>query len=328
MHKIFSAESKTVLVTGANGFVGQPLCAVMHQHGWHVKAAVRSACHFPDGVELVSVGAIDSQTDWTEALTGVDVVIHLAARVHVMKDVSADPLADFLEINLYGTVNLARQAACAGVKRLVFVSSIKVHGEETSSQRSYTEQDEPAPQDPYGVSKWEAEQALQHIEQATGLEVVIVRPPLVYGPGVGGNFLRLLILVARSIPLPLSLVENRRSMIYLGNFLDVLATCACHLGAVGKTFLVSDGESISTAQLIRDLARLMGKHSFMWPLPSALLRFVGRFVGRVDETERLLGSLLIDSSKIRRELEWMPPFSMERGLTETVRWFQARRGHV
>lgn len=315
-----------ILVTGASGFVGRPLCAELFRQGHALQAAVRSANVRIDDVGQAIVGPIDSGTDWSTALSDVDIVIHLAARVHVMKESTEDPLAEFLKVNLYGTENLARQAARAGVKRLVYASSIKVNGEQTTLP--FTESDGPNPQDPYGISKCEAEQALHRVAAETSLEVVIVRPPLVYGPGVGGNFWRLLKLVERGIPLPLASVENRRSMIYLGNFVDVLIACASHPDSAGKTFLVSDGEDISTAQLIRELARLMGKPPYLWPFPPTLLRLLGRFVGKLDEVDRLVGSLVIDSSKIRCELGWTPPFSVEQGLAETVGWFQKRSGRV
>jgi nucleoside-diphosphate-sugar epimerase len=316
-----------ILVTGATGFVGQALCAELVRCGHKVRGALRridGPGRLTAGVDAVVTGSIAAATNWSAALRGVDVVIHLAARVHVMQDEAADPLAEYRRVNLYGTANLARQAKSAGVRRLVFVSSVKVNGEEIPGEQSYTERQVPSPRDPYGISKWEAEQALQEIARETGLEAVIVRPPLVYGPGVGGNFRRLLELVDCGIPLPLASVANRRSMIYLGNLVDLLAVCACHPAAAGKTFLVSDGEDVSTARLIRELARLLGRPVRLWPLPPVLLRLAGRLAGRRDEVERLCGSLVIDSSKIRRETGWAPPFSMAQGLAATAGWFQQR----
>lgn len=317
-----------ILVTGASGFVGRALCTELIRRGRDVRGAIRTPLH-PASLpcELATVADIGPNTDWSGALSGVDVVVHLAARVHVMRETAVDPLLAFREVNVAGTEQLARSAASSGIKRLVYVSSIKVNGESTGS-KPFSEEDVPSPQDPYGISKYEAELALRRVAHETGLEVVIVRPPLVYGPGVGGNFWRLLRLVERGIPLPLASVENRRSMIYLGNFVDLLVACASHPDAAGKTFLVSDGEDVSTAQLIRYLARFMGKPSYLWPFPPTLLRLAGRLVGKPDEVERLLGSLVIDSSKIRRELGRTPPFSMEQGLAETVRWFQMRGGRA
>lgn len=323
-----------VLVTGGNGFVGTALCNSLLHQGHGVRKAIRAPGKVGGTTRNTEhnriadletiIGQIEPETNWLDKLCDVDVVIHLAARVHVMKEAAADPLAEFLKVNLHSTENLARQSARAGVKRLVYISSIKVNGERTKETLPFTESDEPNPQDPYGVSKCKAEEALHRVAAETGLEIVIVRPPLVYGPGVGGNFWRLLKLVERGIPLPLASAENRRSMIYLGNIVDALIVCASHPDAAGKTFLVSDGEDISTSQLIRELARQMGKPSYLWPFPPTLLRLLGRFVGKLDEVDRLVGSLVIDSSKIRRELGWTPPFSMEQGLAETVGWFQKR----
>lgn len=316
-----------LLVTGANGFVGQAVCNALINAGsnYEVRGAVRRGGR--NDVENVAVGDIGPETDWSVALQGVDVVVHLAARVHVMRETAVDSLAEFRKTNTFGTENLARVAARMGVRRFVYISTIKVNGEETVG-RPFVETDLPHPIDPYAISKFEAEQLLGKIGEETGMEIVILRPPLVYGPEVKANFLRLMDWVGRGIPLPLASVENWRSMIYLGNFVDVLAACASHPDAAGKTFLVSDGEDISTAQLIRNLARLMGKPAYLWPFPPVLLRLFGRFVGRLDEVERLLGSLVVDSSNIRRELGWTPPFSMEQGLAETVRWFRMRSGRA
>lgn len=314
----FTAKPVSVLVTGASGFVGQVLCIEATLRSMHVRGAVRSACELPDGTELVVVGSIDGATGWSIALRGVDVVIHLAARVHVMKDSAADPLAEFLKVNLHGTANLARQAAQAGVKRLVYVSSIKVNGEETRDGQKYSEADLPAPQDPYSISKWEAEQALHRIAQETGLEVVIVRPPLVYGPGVKGNFARMMGAVAGHAPMPFASVRNQRSLIYVNNLVDALIACATHSAAAGQTYLVCDGEDISTPDLLRQLAAVMGVSSRLFPCPPALLRLAAKLTGKSEQMERLLGSLQIDDAKIRRELNWQPPFSLNQGLRATA----------
>jgi len=266
----------------------------------------------------VTVGEVNSQTDWSAALAGVDLVIHLAARVHVMHETSIDPLDEFRRTNVHGTEHLARTAAAHGVKRLIFVSSIKVNGEETIGGNSYTELDVNSPQDPYGVSKMEAEQALHRVAQETGLEVVIVRPPLIYGPGVKGNFAQMFKVLVKGIPLPLASVRNLRSLLYLGNFVDALRTCATHPAAAGKTYLVSDGENISTPELLRQLGAAMGHPARLLPCPPALLKLAGRLLGRSDQIDRLLGSLQVDSSKIRRELDWQPPFTLKEGLGLTV----------
>lgn len=311
-----------LLITGASGFVGRSLCVEAIRRGLCVRGAVRSRHQLPAGVAPAIVGPIDGKTDWTDALKDVDVVIHLAARVHVMRETAGDPLAEFLEVNLYGTENLARQAVRAGVKRFIYISSIKVNGESTEAH-PFSETDNPNPQDPYAISKWQAEQALQRIAQETGLEVVIVRPPLVYGPEVKGNFARMLKVLAKGIPLPLASVRNLRSLIYVENLVDALITCATHPAAAGQTYLVSDGEDISTPDLLRQLGVAMGHPVRLFPCPPALLKLAGRWTGKGEQVERLLDSLRVDSSKIRRELNWTPPYTLEQGLRATAAWYRA-----
>lgn len=307
-----------MLVTGANGFVGRALCDEAAAQGFRVRGATRTICHLAGVAENVIVGACDNETDWTHALDGIDAVIHLAARVHVMHDESGDPLAEFRKVNVAGAENLARQAASAGVKRFVYVSSIKVNGEATCGEGKYTELNPPDPQDPYSVSKWEAEQALHRVAAETGLEVVIVRPPLVYGAGVKGNFAQMLRVLAGGIPLPLAAADNRRSLVYVGNLVDALILCATHPAAAGQTYLVSDGEDVSTPELLRQLGAALGHPARLFSCPHALLRLAGRLTCRADQVERLLGSLRVDSSKIRRELNWIPPFTLECGLRATA----------
>ncbi|MDH5479902.1 MAG: SDR family oxidoreductase [Nitrosomonas sp.] len=309
------------LITGANGFIGKALCAALIQRGQSVRAAVRGATSLVEGAELVIVGKIDGETDWTNALRGVGAVIHLAARVHVMKESAADPLAEYLKVNLDGTKNLAVQAACAGVKRFVYVSSVKVNGEQTHGQQSYTEQDTPTPQDSYGITKYQAENALHHVAQETGLEMVIVRPPLVYGPGVKGNFISLLSAINRGIPLPLAGANNARSLIYVGNLVDALIVCATHPNATGQTYLVSDGEPISTALLVKEIADALGRKNHMFYFPPGLLRLIAAMLGRADKIDRLFGSLHVNDNKIRQELSWSPPYTLTQGLRETVNWY-------
>lgn len=306
-----------ILVTGANGFVGQALCAESIRRGLHIRGAMRSTCELSAGTESVIVGAIDGTTDWADALRGVDVVIHLAARVHVMKDATTDPLSEFLKVNLHATVNLAQQAVRAGVKRFVYVSSVKVNGEQTREMKPFVESDNPDPQDPYAISKWRAEQGLHRVAQETGLEVVIVRPPLVYGPGVKGNFAQMLKVLNSGIPLPLSAVNNLRSLIYVENLVDAILACAEQPGAAGKTYLVSDGEDISTPDLLRRLGRAIGHPARLFPLPIWVLRLGGMLLGRSKQVERLVGSLRVDSGRIRRELGWQPPYTLEQGLHAT-----------
>lgn len=314
-----TSSVKRILVTGANGFIGRSLCAEAVARNLVVIGATRTACNVAANVKNIVVGSVDSNTDWQEALAGCDVVIHLAARVHVMQESSDNPLAEFRRLNLVGTEHLARSAASAGVKRFVYVSSIKVNGEETASNDVYCEQDVPDPQDPYGVSKWEAEQVLHRIAKETKLEVVIVRPPLVYGAGVKGNFSQMLSVLVQGLPLPFESIENRRSLVYVENLVDALILCAAHPVAAGQTYLVSDGEDISTPDLLKKLSLAMDKHSHLFSFPVALLKLAGRLVGKSDQVARIVGSLQVDSSKIRRELGWVPPFSLDDGLRATVK---------
>ena len=327
-----------ILITGANGFVGRALCALAQQRGIAVRAAVRQHVEEPGEIETVMVGEINGSTDWISALRDVDVVIHLAARVHVMCENAENPLEEFRKVNVAGTEHLARSAAASGVKRLVFISSIKVNGESTFPASSlqkkippspplskwgiknpvFSEADEANPQDPYGISKWEAEQALHRVASETGLEVVIVRPPLVYGARVKGNFEQMLKVLTKGIPLPLATVNNLRSLVYIGNFVDALLKCATHPAAAGQTYLVSDGEDVSTPELLRQLGVAMDHPAHLLPCPPVLLKLAGRLVGKSDQIDRLLGSLQIDSSKIRRELGWHPPYTLQEGLRLTV----------
>lgn len=315
----------TILVTGANGFVGRALCSELSRRGTAVRAVVRDAARgagLPG--ELAVIGTPLHETDWSPIVAGVDAVIHLAARVHVMKETAGDPLAAFRAVNVEGTAAVAQSAARQGVKRFVFVSSIKVNGEETP-ERAFRADDAPAPQDPYGASKWEAELLLKKIAEETGLEVVIVRPPLVYGPGVGGNFLRLLKLVERGFPLPLGRVDNRRSMIYSRNLADALIACALHRAAAGETFLVSDGEDLSTAELIRRMAGALGTTARLLPVPRAMLGLAGRLTGKSDEMQRLISSLTVNTERIQAALGWSAPYTLDEGMAETARWYRTAR---
>lgn len=278
------------------------------------------------GIDVHSISRtqqeIDGSTDWRDALQGASVVIHLAARVHVMHESAVDPLAEFRKVNVEGPERLARSAAAAGVKRLVYVSSIKVNGEETIGGQRYSETSAPSPKDPYGVSKWEAEQALQRVAAETGLEVVIIRPPLVYGIGVKGNFAQMLSAVSRRIPLPFAAVRNQRSLIYVGNLVDALISCAIHPAAAGKTYLVCDGEDISTPELLNSLGDEMGRPARLFQFPMWLLSMMGKIAGRSDQLLRLTGSLQIDSHKICSELNWKPPYSLQQGLQKTAEWYR------
>ena len=312
----------SVLITGAGGFIGRALCTRILAENWQVRGTVRSESgvnRLPDGTEAISIRSIDSDTNWDDALRDIDTVVHLAARVHVVDDTCSDPLAEYRKVNVEGTKCLAVAAANAGVKRFIFISSIKVNGEGRAS--AYSEEDEEAPEDPYGVSKWEAEQELRKISDTTGIEVVILRPPLVYGPGVKANFLQLFKIVERGIPLPLSSVKNRRSFIYLGNLIDVIITCINNPRVKGRTFLVNDREDVSTPELIRKIASTLGKPSRLFFIPPSLMRMAGKFIGKSAAIDRLFGSLTLDSTKIRKEIGWNPPYTMEYGLKETAKWY-------
>lgn len=318
------SSKENILVTGANGFIGQRLCETLLNAGYFVRGAVR---HFLEGVhslksgnnaEFVFIDDISQETNWSIALKGIDCIIHLAARVHIMRETSGDPFTVFRKVNAEGTSLLARMAADAGVKRFIFLSTVKVNGEETENHQ-FTERDTPNPHDDYSTSKWEAEQALHNISDATGLEIVILRLPLVYGQGVKANFLRLLDMVNKNIPLPLSMVNNKRSMIYIGNLIDAIIRCITHPDAAGETFLVSDGQDVSTPELIRMIAKAMGKKARLFPCPVPLLKMIGKVAGKSSEIERLTGSLQIDSAKIRKTLNWTPPFTIEEGIMETVK---------
>lgn len=302
-----------IAVTGATGFVGSALCRHLRAHGHHVVPVVRQAAGLPN--EL-AVGTIAATTEWRFALADCEAVVHLAARVHVMDETTRDPLALYRSTNTDATLNLARQAAQAGVKRFVFISSIKVNGE--GRDTPYLETDLVAPEDAYAISKWEAEQGLWQIAQETGLEVVILRPPLVYGPGVKANFLRLLQIVARGWPLPLGTIRNRRSLLYLGNFSDAIRISLEHPAAAGQTFLIDDGQPVSTPELIRAVAHAMGRPERLLAVPVGMLQFAGALIGKQAAVARLTSSLWVDSSLIRSRLDWTPPFTLEAGLAETV----------
>ncbi len=308
-----------ILVTGANGFVGQALCDALRQRNHGVRAIVRRV---RDDTRVTALGEIDEKTVWTTALLGIDVVIHLAARVHVMQDSAVDPIAEFSRINTAGTDNLARAAAASGVKRLVYVSSIKVNGEATVGAQKFTEADLPAPQDPYGISKFAAELALHRVAKETPLEIVVVRPALVYGAGVKGNFEHMLQVLMSRIPLPLAAIRNQRSMIYLGNLVDALMTCATHPNAAGNTYLVSDGEDIATPNLLRQLGAALGKSARLFPFPTTWLQVLAQRFGKGAQIARLTQSLKVDSGKIRRDLAWTPPFSLHEGLVITAQSYR------
>ena len=266
----------------------------------------------------VCVGEITGSTDFAAVLGRFSTVVHLAARVHVMDDTADDPLAAFRAVNVDGSLNLARQAAAAGVKRFVFISSVKVNGEHTQPGLAFTETDEPNPQDAYGLSKHEAEQGLRQLAANTGMEVVIIRPPLVYGPGVKANFAALLRAVQRGWPLPLGAVHNQRSLVALDNLVDFIVTCITHPQAANQTFLVSDGHDLSTTELVRGMARAAGVPARLLQIPVWALQAGAALLGKGDAVQRLCGNLQVDISKARHLLGWVPPISVEEGLRRVV----------
>ena len=321
------------LVTGASGFIGRALCAALIAQEVKVRCVSRRADMFVSSIpqtvishqagEWVSVGDIGPDTDWTAALDNVDAVVHLAARAHLMKECVRDSLAEYRRVNVLGTERLFQMAQSAGVRRFVYVSSIGVNGRVTTDY-PFTEESSIKPEDPYAVSKWEAECVLPNRANESGMEIVIIRPPLVYGPGVPGNFLRLLHWVDKGMPLPLGSIRNRRSLIALDNLVDILMLCLKHPHAVGEIFSVSDGESLSTPELIRRLARELGRSVRLVPFPENFLRCAARLLGCQKDMERLFSSLEIDSTKMRLLLDWVPSISVDEGLRRTAHWYLAK----
>jgi UDP-N-acetyl-alpha-D-quinovosamine dehydrogenase len=320
-----STQIRKILVTGADGFIGHALCKKLLADNYKIKAIVRSKNYnsrFPTGIDISQIESVGPKTDWSEALIGIECVVHLAARVHIVTNDTQNPLTVFREVNVAGTERLAREAASANVTRLIYMSSVKVNGEGRSIP--YNEKDILKPRDAYGISKWEAEKVLYKISEETGMEIVILRSPLVYGPGVKANFLRLLKIIERGIPLPLASVNNRRSLIYSENLVDAIITCMKHPKAAGRTYFVSDNEDVSTPDLIRRMGFALGQPVRLFHCPSDVLKVAGRLSGKVTEMERLTGSLTVDISKIINELDWAPPFSMTRGLRETAEWYRKK----
>jgi nucleoside-diphosphate-sugar epimerase len=311
--------TSSVLVTGATGLVGSGVVPRLAAAGVETLACVRrEIVSMPKGVRVVPVAELIANTDWRQVLAGVKSVVRLAARLHVTHDTAADPLTAFRAVNVDGTLNLARQAAAAGVKRFVFISSVKVNGEFTPPGRAFTEADAPNPQDAYGLSKHEAEEGLRQIASDTGMEVVIIRSPLVYGPGVKANFAALMRAVQRGWPLPLGAVHNQRSLVALDNLVDFIVTCITHPQAANQTFLVSDGQDLSTIELVRRLAQAAGVPARLLPVPVWALQAGARLRGKGDAVQRLCGNLQVDMSKARSLLGWVPPVSVQEGLRRAM----------
>lgn len=306
-----------VLVTGSNGFIGRALCSELERSNHQVIRAVRTSITPWE----VPVGELNEQTPWDDALSaGVDVVVHLAGRVPADGKATDGKSNLFYPTNTLGTANLALQCKLHGVKRFIFISTVKVLGE--SKDSSYRSDDLAAPVDNYSISKWDAEQALCQISKETGLEVVILRPSLVYGPSVKGNFLHLLQAVDQGLPLPFGAVRNLRSLVYLDNLVDLIKLCLVHPAAAGKTFLVSDGDDVSTPELIRRVAKALGRNPFMVSVPVSWMKWAGKLLGKKAAVDRLVGSLSVEIAPLQQTLGWHPPYSMQAGLAATAQWYR------
>lgn len=314
-----------ILVTGSTGFVGNALLSRFSLNPiWQLRGTVRHhIAATSSGTEFVRIGGLAADTDWSSAIANIDVVVHTAARVHVMRDTATDPLVEFRRVNVEGTLNLARQAMNVGVRRFIFVSSIKVNGEVTIAGRPYTADDIPSPIDPYGISKYEAEQGLHQLAQETGMEVVIIRPVLVYGPGVKANFLSMMYWLYKGIPLPFGAIHNQRSFVALDNLADLITTCIYHPAAANQIFLVSDDDDISTTELLQRMGIAMGRPTRLIPVPTQVLQVAFRLLGKADFFQRLCGSLQVDISKTRKLLGWTPPVSADEALKQTAQHFLA-----
>jgi len=320
--------AERILVTGANGFIGRGLVRELRTRGREVLGAVRRGADVGPGAGVENymvVGEIGPESVWDNALKDVSTVVHLAGRAHVLKETLADPLVAYRLVNVAGTEKLARSAAAAGVERLIFLSSIGVNGN-NSGIRPFNETDLPKPHNDYTTSKWEAEQLLITIGKETGMEIVIIRPPLVYGPGVKANFLALLGLVSRGTPLPFGRVNNLRSLLGLDNLVDFIILCIDQPAAAGETFLLADGEDISTPDLIRMIAASMGRPARLLPVPPAIMALAGRLIGRYETWEKVCGSLRLDTAKVKNCLGWRPVLGMAEGIERTVRWYK-QSGH-
>lgn len=308
-----------LLITGANGFIGRALISKLAlQTNYFIRASVRKkTIQFPRQIEVFENMEASSNTNWTDALRDIDVVIHLLARVHVMHDKVANPLLEFRNINVNATIALAKIAAKQGIKRFIFLSTVKVNGESTFN-KPFSELDLPHPQDAYAISKWEAEEALKKISKDTGMELVIIRSPLAYGPNVKANFLKMIQYVKRGIPLPLGAIQNKRSLIGIDNLVDFIVTTISHPKAANHTFLISDDEDISTTDLLRRIGKHIGKPARLIPLHPRILSFLFNILGRQDFGDRLLGSLEVDITKAKKLLAWFPPKTLDEGLRVTV----------
>ena len=316
-------SAQRVLVTGAGGFIGRAACTALQRRGHSVLGALRKRdpAHESELIDYLSMGDMDESTNWSSALKGIDSVVHLAARVHLMNDTASDPLSEFRRFNVDLTLNLARQAASAGVRRFVFVSSVKVNGENTPFGQPFTAEDMPRPTDFYGISKHEAEQLLVQLAESTGMEVVIIRPVLVYGAGVRANFYQMMDWLKKGVPLPLKALDNQRSLLALDNLVDMIATCLSHPSAANQTFLVSDGEDLTVSELMERTSMALGRKARLLTMPMALLKLIGRVFGKQAVIHRLCEPLQVDIMKSRQLLGWSPPVSVDLALKKTANWY-------
>ena len=311
-----------VLVTGSNGFLGSALTASLKSQGIDVLGTLRKSKH---SQKQIAIGEIHRETDWSKALVGIDVVVHCAARVHVMNDTASDPLDDFREVNTRATINLANQASAAGVKRFIFISSIKAGGEISQLGTPLLESRDYVPYDPYGLSKFEAEQQLLGLAENSKIEVVIIRPTLIYGPGVKANFETMMKWASKPIPLPFGAIDNKRSLVYIDNLVSLIEVCLTHLNAKNQIFYVNDDNDLSTSDLLRKLYKSFKNRIPLIPVPTNIIKLFFKLIGKSDYSDRLLGSLQVDISKAKTLLNWEPPYSVDESLDKTVKYFIENR---
>lgn len=308
-----------IFLTGATGFVGSALLNELVLRGERVRIATRSKLDkLPQGVDQCTIQDLSRNTDWAPSLTGIDTIVHMAARVHQMNDNSLDHMHEYRKTNVDGTITLAKQAAASGVRQFIFMSSIKVNGESSLPGKPLVAEDTPEPIDPYGITKWEAEQGLMAISSETGMDVTIIRPPLVYGPGVKGNFLSMIRWINKGVPLPLGDIRNKRSFVGIDNLVDLIITCIEHPTAANQTFLAGDGKDLSTSELLVSIGKALGKPARLIPVPVGLLALAASMIGKKAMAQRLCGSLQVDISKARELLGWTPPVSVDEGLRKAV----------
>ena len=316
---------KNILVTGSNGFIGRHVCSLLSKEGYKVSAVImhgtKNIYTTTDNISTMAISSIEPDTDWTNMLDGIDTILHLAARVHVLKENSFEMMKEYRKINNESTINLAENAAKMGVQRLIFLSTVKVYGS-TSQKKPFIETDPTNPKDPYALSKLEAEQKLFEITNQSDLEIVVIRSPLVYGPCVKANFLRLMKYINKGFPWPFGKLSNKRSFVFVNNLADAILTCCIHNKAVNQIFLVSDGQDMSTPELFRSLSVALGKHNRMFSFNDDFIFKLFTYFDKTEQANRLFGSLSVDISKICQMLDWNPPYTVEEGLKDTAEWFK------